>query len=85
MESPNLTVVDERPPVVVEPPKPQLKEGFSFTANTVGKVPVIRDSRVKLHADNQLKLYADCSCGSGKKFKFCCKGKKMIVLNTDPT
>jgi hypothetical protein len=79
MENPNQTV---ETPIVVEPPKPQLKEGYSFTANTVGRVPVIRDSRVKLKADRQLKLYSPCSCGSGKKFKFCCNGKQMIVINT---
>jgi uncharacterized protein YchJ len=37
---------------------------------------------VKLKADRQLKLYSPCSCGSGKKFKFCCNGKQMIVINT---
>jgi hypothetical protein len=82
METPSQTVVEERPPVVVEPPKPELPVGFSFTANTVGEVPVIRDSRVKLKSDKQLKLYAPCSCGSGKKFKFCCNGKKMVIINT---
>jgi hypothetical protein len=84
MENPNQTVVEERPPVVVEPPKPQLKEGYSFTDKTVGKakIPVIRDARVKLKADKQLKLYSPCSCGSGKKHKFCCFGKEMIVIDT---
>lgn len=42
-----------------------------------------RDTRTKEHCDQQLKLYAACSCGSGKKFKFCCNGKPMFTLNTD--
>jgi hypothetical protein len=25
--------------------------------------------------DYQVKLYAPCECGSGKKFKFCCRDK----------
>jgi hypothetical protein len=44
-----------------------------------------RDTRAKEHCDRQLKLYAPCSCGSGKKFKFCCVNKPMFVFNTDPS
>jgi len=64
------------------PDTPILKKGFEFTANSVGEVPVIRDRRVKEHAENQLKLYSPCSCGSGKKFKFCCNGKDMLIIRT---
>lgn len=42
-----------------------------------------RDLRAKKHCDEQLKLYTLCTCGSGKKFKWCCKGKTMFTLNTD--
>lgn len=82
MESPEIQVVDEKPPVQVVPEPPKLPEGFSFTANNKNGVPVIRDSRIKLKANKQLKLYAPCPCGSGKKNKFCCAGKQMIVINT---
>ena len=34
-----------------------------------------RDTRIIDHYKEQMKLYAPCECGSGKKFKFCCKGK----------
>lgn len=37
-----------------------------------GLVPVKRDLTVKEKADMQIRLYAPCGCGSGKKFKFCC-------------
>jgi uncharacterized protein YecA (UPF0149 family) len=36
-------------------------------------VPVKRPLTVKEKADRQIKLYSPCACGSGKKFKFCCK------------
>ena len=36
-------------------------------------VEVKRDLRHKERADMQIKLYSPCGCGSGKKFKFCCK------------
>jgi uncharacterized protein YecA (UPF0149 family) len=35
--------------------------------------PVKRPLTVKEKADRQIKLYSPCACGSGKKFKFCCK------------
>ena len=38
-----------------------------------GLVPVVRDLTVKEQADMQIRLYSPCACGSGKKFKFCCK------------
>lgn len=38
-------------------------------------VPVMRNMSVKEKADMQIKLYSPCACGSGKKFKFCCKQK----------
>jgi hypothetical protein len=62
----------------------------SKPTGTLSKVPEMRplparDTRAKEHCDRQLKLYAACSCGSGKKFKFCCVNKPMFVFNTDPT
>lgn len=36
-------------------------------------VEVKRDLTAKEIADSQVRLYAPCACGSGKKFKFCCK------------
>jgi len=38
-------------------------------------VPVARDLTAKEKADMQIRLYSPCGCGSGKKFKFCCKNK----------
>ena len=35
-------------------------------------VPVERDFSFKERMEQQIGLYADCGCGSGKKFKFCC-------------
>ena len=34
-------------------------------------VEVRRDLTVKERANMQIRLYAPCGCGSGKKFKFC--------------
>ena len=42
-------------------------------------VPVTRDLSAREKSDAQIRLYAPCGCGSGKKFKFCCHGK---VANT---
>lgn len=36
-------------------------------------VEVKRPLTVKEKADMQIRLYSPCGCGSGKKFKFCCK------------
>lgn len=36
-------------------------------------VPVVRDLTYLEHMEQQIALYAPCACGSGKKFKFCCK------------
>jgi hypothetical protein len=38
-------------------------------------VPVKRDLSTREKCDAQIRLYAPCGCGSGKKFKFCCHGK----------
>lgn len=38
-------------------------------------IPVMRDLTLKEKYDKQIRLYAPCACGSGKKFKFCCKTK----------
>ncbi len=36
-------------------------------------IPVKRDLTAKEIADKQINLYAPCGCGSGEKFKFCCR------------
>lgn len=36
-------------------------------------IPVSRDLTRIEELEMQIKLYAPCVCGSGKKFKFCCK------------
>jgi len=36
-------------------------------------VRVVRDLSLKEKAESQIALYAPCVCGSGKKFKFCCR------------
>jgi hypothetical protein len=83
MESPPTINIIEEPVSQENKKQPRLRDGFSFTGNTKNGVSVIRDGRVKMKADKQLKLYSPCSCGSGKKFKFCCNGKEMVVINTD--
>jgi uncharacterized protein YchJ len=35
-------------------------------------IPVERDLTFKERMESQIKLYSQCGCGSGKKFKFCC-------------
>ena len=35
-------------------------------------VEVKRDLTLLERANMQVKMYAPCGCGSGKKFKFCC-------------
>lgn len=42
--------------------------------NFVLDTPPKRDTRAIDHYKEQMALYAPCECGSGKKFKFCCKG-----------
>ena len=36
-------------------------------------VKVERDLTAKERYEAQIRLYAPCGCGSGKKFKFCCR------------
>lgn len=36
-------------------------------------IEVKRDLSKVEEYDMQIKLYSPCACGSGKKFKFCCK------------
>lgn len=44
------------------------------TASAQGfTVLVKRDMTAKERADSRIRLYSPCACGSGKKFKFCCK------------
>lgn len=45
------------------------------TARKLGLVPVKRDLTARETMEMQIRLYAPCVCGSGKKFKFCCKTK----------
>lgn len=67
----------ELPPTGPMPPK-----GHEVVGEYAKGVLQMRDLRVKEHCDRQLKLYSPCSCGSGKKYKFCCDGKQMVVINT---
>jgi len=34
---------------------------------------ITRDLTLKERSSMQIGLYAECGCGSGKKFKFCCR------------
>ncbi len=47
----------------------------SAEARNRGLVPVRRDLTDREKMDQQIQLYSPCACGSGKKFKFCCKVK----------
>ena len=38
-----------------------------------GLIPVRRNLTAREHLDMQIRLYSPCACGSGEKFKFCCK------------
>lgn len=40
-----------------------------------GFVPVHRELTAREQMEMQIRLYSPCACGSGKKFKFCCKVK----------
>jgi uncharacterized protein YchJ len=54
----------------------KLKEMADILENEKDKfVEVRRDLTAKETADMQIRLYAPCGCGSGKKFKFCCHRK----------
>ena len=44
-------------------------------ARFLGLVPVRRALTAKEVTDMQIRLYSPCGCGSGKKFKFCCRAK----------
>jgi hypothetical protein len=48
-------------------------------------VPVRRDLSAKEKADMQIRLYAPCGCGSGKKFRFCCKARGASGQNGERT
>ena len=50
-------------------------------AKRLGLVPVRRDLTEKERAEMQIALYAPCGCGSGKKFKFCCRQNRIDELN----
>lgn len=39
-------------------------------------IPVMRDLTKIEELEGQICLYQPCACGSGKKFKFCCKTNK---------
>ena len=53
--------------VEVPPDEEESAKNLGFT------VPVNRSLTAKEKVDHQIKLYSPCVCGSGKKFKFCCK------------
>lgn len=42
-------------------------------AKSLGLVPVRRGLTDREKMEMQIHLYSPCGCGSGKKFKFCCK------------
>lgn len=42
-------------------------------AEQSGFIPINRDLSKLEEANRQIALYSPCGCGSGKKFKFCCK------------
>lgn len=42
-------------------------------AEKLGLVPVRRALTPKEKMTQQIQLYSPCGCGSGKKFKFCCR------------
>lgn len=42
-------------------------------AKAFGLIPVKRELTAKEKMEMQIQLYQPCACGSGKKFKFCCK------------
>lgn len=42
-------------------------------ARSRGLIPVQRDLTEIERSEMQIRLYSPCACGSGKKFKFCCK------------
>lgn len=43
-----------------------------FPAEQAKYVEVKRDLSALEEMNMQIRLYAPCGCGSGKKFKFCC-------------
>jgi len=36
-------------------------------------IPVSRDLTMREMLNKHINIYSPCACGSGKKFKFCCK------------
>ncbi len=42
-----------------------------------GLMPVRRELTHKEKMEMQIRLYAPCACGSGRKFKFCCRAKEV--------
>ena len=44
-------------------------------------VPVKRDLTAKERAEMQIRKYAPCGCGSGRKFKFCCYKPLIATLD----
>lgn len=63
------------------PQLPPLPKGYLFDEN---RRPY-RYTRDIDHYRQQMKLYSACSCGSGKKYKFCCNGKEskeILVIRT---
>ena len=50
-----------------------LEEAFIPPGQKKHFIPVRRDLSIKEKAEAQIALYAPCACGSGRKFKFCCR------------
>lgn len=69
-------------PSELPPTGPLAPKGHEVVGQYADGVLHMRDLRVKAKYDRQVKLYSPCSCGSGKKHKFCCNGKEMVVINT---
>ena len=61
---------------VVDALDPKTRKRNQVTADEArerGYVAVTRDLSAKEAMVMQIRLYSPCACGSGKKFKFCCK------------
>lgn len=62
------------------PPPPPVRT--IYTDKKHGASLVFRSTREKERYNQQTKLYSPCTCGSGKKYKFCCNGKQTIIIDT---
>lgn len=55
-------------------------ETSEVIAKKFGLVPVKRDLTEAERMRMQIALYSPCGCGSGKKFKFCCRQHRVDEL-----